>query len=99
MKYLRMTQTSNSATMSQVPSPPLGVDLQIRIARSPKRQEQLPDMHRGDLNLRRQAIISAMMHMALSSQKGQGVSVDFPAGPRIVLTFPSHGNNSGEWAY
>ena len=98
-KNIRMIQTSSSAMKSQIPSPPLGVDLQIGIARSPKRQEQLPDKHRGDLNLRRQVIISAMTHMALSSRKGQGVSVDFPAGLWIVLTFPSHGNNSGESAY
>ena len=35
MKYLRMTQTSNSATMSQVSSP-LEVDLEIGIGRGPK---------------------------------------------------------------
>ena len=99
MKYLRMAQTSHSATMSQISSPPLEVGLEFGIGRGPKTQEQVLDKHRGDLNVRQNAIGLEKVHTTLSGRRGQKVSMDFPAGLWIVLTFSSRGNNLGEWGY
>ena len=97
MKYLRMTQSNSLATMARISSPALGVGLQVGTGRSPKRQEQLADEHRGDLNVRQNAIGLEKVHTTLSGRRGQKVSMDFPAGLWIVLTFSSRGNNLGEW--